>query len=394
MAVSKVVIAGAGIGGLTAAANLLQAGFDVSVYEQASVLGEIGAGIQMSANAMHVLRHLGLGEQIARTGVQPEAYVFRLFDTGEIVQQFSLAEQHEQLHGAPYVQIHRADLHDILVARVRALKPDAIHLGCRATGFTEAADGVQLHLHTGETVEGDLLIGADGLKSELRRQISGPVPATYTGDAAWRLVIPIERLPADFMPQVMTVMMGPGKHVVMYYLRGGTLLNFVAAVETEVATEESWTARFPWETLKREFVGWHPMIQTAIDAADRDACYRWALYVRPPVETWSATRVTILGDAAHPTLPYLAQGAAMAIEDGAVLTRALLQTGDASAAVRLYERNRIDRTRRVVLQSAANRGLFHGKSNDQIREDFRNRDEGASRNEWLYSYNPMQVALV
>lgn len=390
---TKVLIVGAGLGGLSAAGCLLQAGFDVEIYEQAAVLGEVGAGIQISANAMHVMRHLGLADGIARLGVRPGGYVFRLHDTGEIVQQFALSEEHERRHGAPYVQMHRADFHDLLAAGVGALKPGVVRLGRRAAGFTEDEAGVTLRLEDGAAARGDVLIGADGLKSVIGRQIVGEVPATYTGDAAWRLTVPVERLPERFFEQVMNVFMGPRGHVVCYYLRAGKLLNFVGIVETDEISEESWTLRFPWKKLKQDFAGWHASIQTVIDAADPDKCYRWSLHNRRPVRNWSSRRATLLGDAAHATLPYLAQGAAMAIEDGAVLARALVQAPSVPEALDLYQRNRLDRTARIVEQSTENRRLFHLASKEAIRAAFARRNEGEERNNWLYSYNPLTVPL-
>ena len=390
----KIIIAGAGIGGLTAAASLLQAGHDVMVFEQASELTEIGAGLQLSANATHVLHHLGLGPALAEVGVRPGAYVFRLHDTGEEIQRFALSDDHEKLHGAPYYQVHRADIHTLLAAKVRELKRNAIQLDCRVVGFEESDDDVKLRLADGTIVRGDLLVGADGLKSIICQQLNGSIPATYTGDAAWRITAPVERLPRNFMEQVMMVWMGPGRHVVAYYLRAGALLNFVGLVETDEVSEESWTAKFPWERFKADFAGWHADVQTIIDAADRDGCYRWSLHYRPAIRNWSTRRATLLGDAVHPTLPYLAQGACMAIEDGAVLTRALDQTDTISEALRLYQRNRVDRTQRIVNQSSANRTLFHLRTVDEIRASFAKRDEGADRNAWLYSYNPLTVKLV
>ncbi len=389
----RILIVGAGLGGLAAAGCLLRAGFDVEIYEQAPALGEIGAGIQVSANAMHVLGHLGIADEVSARSVRPAAYVFRLHDTGELVDRFALSDEHERLHKAPYNQIHRADLHRLMAGAVTRRKPDAVRLGRTVTGFDEDGDGVTLHLDGRESVRGDLLVGADGVKSVIRDQVSGRVPAVYTGDSAWRLTIPRDRLPAGFMPEVMSVWMGPGKHAVSYWIRNGELLNFVGAVETPVATEESWTLRFPWEDLRADFEGWHPDIMTVIDLADRDACYRWALYRRPTVDVWSTARATILGDAAHATLPYLAQGAAMAIEDGAVLARALLQCPDRAEALDLYQRNRAERTARVVETSDANRRLFHLDSVDEIRRIFAERNEGEDRNGWLYSYNPLTVPL-
>ena len=390
----KILIAGAGIGGLTTAANLLRAGHDVTIFEQASDLSEVGAGLQLSANATHVLRHLGLGAALAAVGVRPGAYVFRLHDTGEEIQRFALSDEHERLHGAPYYQVHRADIHSLLAAKVRELKLDAIRLNCRVTGFEESDGGVKLRLADGMLVRGDLLVGADGLKSVICQQIAGNVPATYTGDAAWRITVPVERLPRNFMEQVMMVWMGPGRHVVAYYLRAGALLNFVGLVETDDVSEESWTAKFPWERFKADFEGWHADVQTIIDAADKEGCYRWSLHYRPAIRNWSTKRATLLGDAVHPTLPYLAQGACMAIEDGAVLTRALDQTDSIADALQLYQRNRVDRTVRIVDQSTANRMLFHLRTVDEIRTSFAKRDEGADRNAWLYSYNPLTVPLV
>ena len=391
--IRKILIAGAGIGGLTAASCLMKAGYDVEVYEQAPELSEIGAGIQLSANAMHVLNDLGLGRAIAELSVRPGAYVFRLHDSGEIIGQFPLADEHERLNGAPYNQLHRADLHDLLAAKARDFNKDVVRLNRRVAGFTENAAGVELFCADGSRARGDLLIGADGVKSAVRKQIAGDDHAAYTGDAAWRLTIPADQLPDNFMGQVMSVWMGPGRHVVCYYLRDGALLNFVGLVETEDISEESWTAKFPWERLKADFAGWHENIQSVIDRADKDSCFRWSLYYRPPIETWSTRSATLLGDAVHATLPYLAQGACMAIEDAAVLTRALQSTDVVADALQLYERNRIDRTSRIVKGSDANRTLFHMRDQEKLRQAFAARDEGAGRNAWLYSYNPLTVTL-
>jgi salicylate hydroxylase len=259
--------------------------------------------------------------------------------------------------------------------------------------FEESDNGVKLCLADGTKVGGDLLVGADGLKSVVSQQIVGNVPATYTGDAAWRIVVPVKRLPKDFMEPVMMVWMGPGRHLVAYYLRAGALLNCVGLVETDEVSEESWTAKFPWKRFKADFAGWHPEVQAIIDAADKEGCYRWSLYSRPVMRNWSTRRATLLGDAVHPTLPYLAQGACMAIEDGAVLTRALDQIESIADALQLYQRSRIDRTIRIVNQSAANRKLFHLRTADEIRASFAGRNEGADRNAWLYSYNPLTVKL-
>jgi len=389
----KILIIGAGLGGLTAAGCLLKAGFDVEVYEQAPRLAEVGAGIQMSANAMHVLNHLEIGDKISSQSVRPAAYVFRLHDTGEIVDTFSLSEEHLKMHNAPYNQAHRADLHRFLSECVEELKQDCIHLNKKVIQFKEISSGVTIFFEDGTNASGDILVGADGVKSIIRDQMFGTIPATYTGDSAWRITVPRHDLPKDFMDHVMSVWMGPGKHAVTYWIKGGELLNFVGCVETPVAPDESWTAKFSWDKLQSDFKGWHPDIQRVINLANKDECYRWALYSRPVVEKWSTDRVTILGDAAHSTLPYLAQGAAMAIEDGAILARALLQSSNIPGGLELYQRNRYERTKRVVETSNMNRRIFHLNSAAEIREHFSNRNEGDDRNGWLYSYNPLSVEL-
>jgi len=319
--------------------------------------------------------------------------VFRLHDTGEVIQQFPLSNEHERLHGAPYTQMHRADFHALLAAKAREFKPDVVWLDRKVAGFDEDANGVTLRFADGSSARGDLLIGADGVKSTVRGQIVGQVPATYTGDAAWRVVVPVERLPTGHLDKVMSVFMGPGGHVVCYYLRGGALLNFVGIVETDEVSEESWTEKLPWQRLKAEYAGWHSKLQTIIDVADKDQCFRWSLHNRPPISNWSTARATLLGDSAHATLPYLAQGAVMAIEDGAVLARALAMTDTVPEALQLYQRNRIERTARIVNQSSDNRRLFHLRSVAEIRAEFSKRDEGRERNTWLYSYNPLTVHL-
>ncbi len=389
----KTIIAGAGLGGLTAAASLLLAGFHVEVYEQAGELGEIGAGVQQSANATHVMRHLGILEELRAVAYQPPVTEFRIYNTGEVLQALSLAQNHEQRHGAPYLQMHRADFHRILAARVQALKPDAIHLGATATGYREHGEGVVLQLADGREVAGDVLIGADGIKSAVRRQIAGEAAPDYTGDAAWRLTVPVERFPPDFLEGKSSIWVGPGKHAVVYFLRGGSLLNFVACVELDEWIEESWTLRRPWTELKADFDGWHPDIHAIIDAADRDECYRWALNVYPGLERWSTARATLIGDAAHPTLPYLAQGAAMAVEDAAVLTRCLQEGGDVARALARYEAARRERTGRIVAESRANRGLFHLETIQALRDAFAKRDMDRERSDWLYAYNPLTVDL-
>jgi len=391
---ARILIAGGGIGGLTAAACLLEAGFDVDVFEQAPELGEVGAGIQFSANASHVLYDLGLGPRLEPMAVRPRAYEFRLYDSAELVQAFPLADRHRERFGAPYLHLYRPDAHALLAETVRALKPDAIHLGRALVDFEERDDRVTARFADGATEAGDALIGADGIKSVVRPRVLGDTPAEFTGDVAWRVTVNARDLPDEFADRVMTVWLGPRRHAVTYLVRDGAIVNFVGCVETDERPEESWTVKHAWADMKADFAGWHPRIQAVLDAADRDACYRWALHIRTPVAGWSTGRVTLLGDAAHATLPYLAQGAAMAIEDAAVLARALGQSDTIAAGLDLYQRNRVERTARIVRESTANRTLFHLETTEALKAAFGRRDLGRERGAWLFSYNPLTVELV
>ena len=390
---SKVAIVGGGIGGLTAALALLRSGIDVDVYEQAPELKELGAGVQISANGTRVLYALGLGAAIERVGVIVAGKEIRLWNTGQIWKLFDLDAVSVQRYGFPYMMFHRGDLHGVLLDAIKTQKSDAIRLDHKCIGVEQSADSVAMTFENGKAAHAPIVIGADGVQSRLRACLFDADRPEFTGIVAWRGLIPRAAVPASVKMDVGSNWVGPGGHVVHYPVRGGALLNFVGLVETDAVSEELWTVKFPWERLKADYRGWHPIVQAVIDAADRDQCYRWSLHNRAPIRTWSTDRATLLGDAAHPTLPYLAQGAAMAMEDGVVLARTLEIADSIPVALRQYERNRVDRTARIVLQSSENRKLFHLRTVDEIRAAFSNRNEGADRNRWLYSYNPLSVAL-
>ncbi|MEO1081724.1 MAG: FAD-dependent monooxygenase [Pseudomonadota bacterium] len=391
--VQSVAIAGAGLGGLTAAACLLEAGFHVTVYEQAPALGEVGAGIQISANGSSVLHALGLREDLERIGVKPMSYDFHLFDSAERLQGFDLGVDHEQRFGSCYYQFHRADLHAVLVQAVQSRRSDAIELNKTCVGYDESDSCVRLKFADGSDAKADLLIGADGIKSAVREQLVGVQNPVFTGQAAWRIIVPADRLPSGFMEQRMYVWVGPGKHAVTYYLRGGELVNLVGCVDSDW-NEEGWTIKASWDELKADYQGWCDTIQRILDAADKDACYRWALNNRPALDTWHSQRVVMLGDAVHSTLPYMAQGAVMAIEDAAVLTRVLESDEPLPDALARYQRNRLPRTTRIVNESTSNAKLFHHESEQALRDAFARRgDIGRDRANWLYSYKPLSVEL-
>jgi salicylate hydroxylase len=388
-----IAIVGAGIGGLTAAACLLGRGHSVRVYEQAHTLGEVGAGIQMSANATKVLNAIGLGSTLEATGVKPLAFEFRRFDSGEQLHRIPIGERHRELHGATYYQVHRGDLHAALVSVVTSLRADCIVLNKQAALVSEGEHCAQVRFTDGTSVEADLVIGADGIKSIVRRAVIGDDQPQFTGHVAWRLTVPTERIPSDLRTDVVsTVWCGPKNHAVTYYIRQGALINFVGCV-ARPWEEESWIASRPWAELDADYKGWHPMVRAIIDAADREKCYRWALNNRKPATLWSSKRITLLGDAVHATLPYMAQGAAMAIEDAAVLARALDLGLPLEAALERYQAHRVPRTARVVNESTEMGGLYQIVDADEMRRQFHERNIAKSRNEWLYPYDPTTVTF-
>ena len=396
----RVLIAGGGIGGLTAALCLRQAGHEVSVFESAKELGEIGAGIQLGANAIKVLDSLGLRECLDDVVVRPEAIRFRLFDTGETLHEVPLGRAYEERYGVPYFHIHRADIHGILARALLATAPDSVHLGAHAEGFDERASGVVLRLKDGRSFEGDILVGADGIKSAIRAGIVGETPANWTGNVAWRATVETKRLPTDFMDTIVSNFVGPRKHAVIYYLRRKKFVNLVGVVENDAWREESWTLKAPWEELKSDYEGWDPTVQALIDAVPRDECYRWALFNRIPIDNWSTEHATLLGDAAHATLPFMASGAAMAIEDARILARALDQAGSGSEGLQLYQRNRLERTARIVNTSTAVGQVYHQPDADAFRQQFAavRTAAAASTSEppdaWLGKYDPNTVKLI
>ncbi|MCP5067738.1 MAG: NAD(P)-binding protein [bacterium] len=396
----KILIAGGGIGGLTAALCLHQAGHDVSIFESALELGEIGAGIQLGANAIRVLDSLGLRDDLDKVVVRPETIRFRLFDTGETLHEVPLGQAYEERYGAPYFHVHRADIHGILAKALLAAAPDSVHLGAHAEGFDERADGVTLRLADGRSFDGDVLVGADGIKSAIRTAIVGETPVNWTRMVAWRATVESKRLPADFMDTIVSNFVGPHKHVVIYYLRRKELVNLVGVVENDSWREESWTVKAPWEELKADYEGWAPTVQTLIDAVPKDECYRWALFNRIPIESWSSDHATLLGDAAHATLPFMASGAAMAIEDARVLARALDQEDSVAEGLQCYQSNRLERTARIVNTSTAMGQVYHQPDADAFRQQFAAVRTAAAASsseppdQWLGKYDANNVELV
>lgn len=391
----RVLIAGGGIGGLTAALALLRSGIDVEVYEQARELREVGAGVQLAANGTRVLYALGLGDELKALSCEAQGKEIRHWRTGEAWKLFDLGPVSIERYGFPYFTVYRPDLLEVLARAVRRIKADAIRLGSRCVGFSQDDSGVSVQLESG-SARGDALVGADGVHSAVRQGLFGPDRPQFTGVIAWRGIVPMARLPRHMARMIGSNWVGPGGHVVHYPLRAGKLMNFVGALERADWRVESWTSRGTTEELAADFRGWHADIQAFI--GEIEAPYKWALMVRPPLERWSSGRVTLLGDAAHSMLPFLAQGAVQAIEDGCVLARCLAAY-PVQEALRRYEAARKERTRRAVEGSAANIARFHNPVLADAEEGrrFIEREWAtqrvADRYEWLFRYDATTVAV-
>lgn len=397
MTKQKILIAGAGLGGLTAALALLRDGHQVQVFEQASQLGEVGAGLQLSANATRVLSLLDVDEAVRAVATVATGKQVRLWNTGQSWKLFDLGQQSVAEYGHPYYTLYRPDLHGVLVDAVRTIDPQAIVLGAKCVSFDAGAAGITLELADGRRFRGDLLVGADGVHSRIRQGLFGQDAPCFSGCMAWRGVIPAARLPERLREPIATNWVGPGGHVIHYALRRGEMVNFVGVVERGDWKVESWTAAGTTEECLRDFAGWNDDVQTLIRSIQQP--FKWALMVREPLQQWSRGRVTLLGDACHPTLPFLAQGACMAIEDGAMLARCLRETADPQQALRRYEGARVERATRIVQGSAANTKRFHNPALASAEgavayvEREWNEARVRERYHWLFDYKVDQVPL-
>jgi len=394
----KVLIAGGGIGGMAAALALIRQGIDVEIYEQAQEFREVGAGVQISPNGNRALDALGVFEDLRALSCDADEKQIRLWNTGATWKLFDLGTEAVERYGYPYLTVFRPDLLTVLSDAVQKLRPDALHLESRVKGVSQDQGKVTLHLENGTDVIGDALIGADGVHTRVRAALWGDAKAQFSGMMAWRGVIPMGLLPVHMKRHIATNWIGPGSHVVCYPLRRGELLNFVGTVQRSDWQTESWSTEGTREDCAADFKGWHEDVQTMI--ANAPKLFKWALMGRAPMDAWTQGNVTLLGDSCHPTLPYLAQGAVMALEDAVILGRAFAACGENyGEALRRYEAARIDITRRKVLGASANTERFHNPAlaNEESAAIYVNREWSREailqRYEWIFEYDVTTVPV-
>lgn len=379
---TRIAIIGGGIGGLTAGIALQQAGFDAVLYERASAFGEVGAGLSISPNAMHGLNALGFADWIEAHSNEPLEQCLFHGQTGEPLRTFDRRTARDT-YGAPYVQVHRADLHQALTDRFGL---ENCRLGAELTqvdafGALTFADGSQAQF--------DVIIAADGLRSIVRDHLFDPEPAQFSGHVAWRALVDPARLSSEYVQRRNTNHIGAGRNFVTYPVRHTALVNMVMLTRSPDWAEESWAARGDVAELREIFSGWCPYVERAIDAIDENALYRWGLFIRKPLENWINGRVALLGDAAHPMLPYMGQGASSAIEDGIVLARAFAAESDPVQALALYQQSRLPRA--TFLQAESNLGGSRLQALDPyVLRDMPVKNEDALG---IFTYNPVTAPL-
>ena len=377
------IVAGAGLGGLTLANCLAREGFDVCIVEQARALGEVGAGVQISANGARVLHALGLEEALRDVAFTPERGEVRHWQTGEVLATRPLGNSSLEKFGFPYYHLHRADFHGVLSSAIKASPNVSIQLDQKINAVTQTEASVVVTTESGDEFSGDVLIGCDGIHSAIRASLFGPDQPRFTGCVAWRATIPTSRLPEGHVRPAASNWIGKGGHFVHYYLRRGALVNCVGVMEQDDWAAESWSAEGAQADFQNDFKNWHEDVQILMRNAD--TCFRWGLFDRDPLPRWSQERVTLLGDACHAMLPFMAQGAVMAIEDAYTVTQCLAaRPDDIPGALKRYETLRLDRTAKVQQMSRDNIEFFHNADIGNLEARLNSHREAHL---WLYGHD-------
>jgi len=387
----RIAVIGGGIGGLAAALAFEQRGADVVVCEQSPALSEIGAGLNLTPNAVKALRALGVEQATYDIAAETDFLNIRSWKSGRYISRTRRGD-FRKLFGAPNLSVHRADLLEVLAG---ALKTTQFRFNARCVEVEAGDRCAAARFADGSTIEADLLIGADGIHSAVRRSLFGADAPRFTGCICWRGMAPVAALPNDINTKDGAMWMGPHGHVVHYPVRRGELLNIVAHIDSDAWTEESWTHECDVAEVTATYAGWNTALTQLYPYSER--WYKWALYDRDPLPQWSRGRATLLGDSAHAMLPYLGTGAGMALEDACVLAAAVArETDDIAAALADYERLRVPRTRAAVLGARARARENHLASpwarlkrdiKFALRERFGGEDKTAFQVGWLYDYD-------
>ncbi len=389
----KIIIVGGGIGGLACGLFLARSGHEVHLLEQAKTISNVGAGIQCGANANWVLNELGLMQTLSAVAVAPTTIEFKDFETGQALHRMKLGDHYERKYGQPYWNLHRADLIEALAASALGQSNLRCQFSTRCEDIVEHDDRVEVTTNKGQ-LEADLLIGADGIHSVVRPHLVGDYQPQFTGNVAWRVMVPAERLNQDWMPTITANFVGPRKHAVLYYVRAKKMVNLVGVVEDPDWQDSQWQSQAPWQQLKADFDGWHETVTSVINAVENEPCYRWALFDHEPIDQWHRKRVALLGDAAHASLPFMAAGASLALEDACILSRALTHEADLEQALSMYQNTRKARTARVQLTSRRAGQIYHFENRLMRKAAFKAIGLVASHNEsFLPSYNAATATL-